>query len=276
MTKYFYTNGIEKFGPFTFEELKNQQLSRETKIWYYGLNSWTPLLEISELNSFVNSIPPTLPLNQEQKKNIEKLIKKEETLETRTAVDFVEKKPKKTKTTHKNWIYISIVVLVIICFIGFFIHKSQQNKLYNEISKSAYCIDGENFDVYVDKFYRDIGNYGIFPKKPTIKIIKFAKFEHISDATHIHGMSFGKGDEDLIEIYINPNTWEKFNKPMRYFLMYHELAHDVLNVDDLNLTLGNEGKLMYPALESYNEKTMDDFIESSHDFFKEISLKYKQ
>jgi hypothetical protein len=53
--------------------------------------------------------------------------------------------------------------------------------------------------------------------------------------------------------------------------MYHELAHDILNLDDLKDLPENEGKLMYPALESYNEKTMDDFIESSHKLFEGIS-----
>jgi len=48
---------------------------------------------------------------------------------------------------------------------------------------------------------------------------------------------------------------------MRYFIMYHELTHDILNLNDLKYLPENEGKLMYPELENYNEKTMDDFIE---------------
>ena len=58
---------------------------------------------------------------------------------------------------------------------------------------------------------------------------------------------------------------------MRYFLIYHELAHDVLNLDDLDDTPINQGKLMYPVLTSYERKTMDDFIESSHALFEELS-----
>ena len=58
---------------------------------------------------------------------------------------------------------------------------------------------------------------------------------------------------------------------MRYFLMYHELSHDVLNMDDLEDSVENEGKLMYPILTSYELKTMDDFIESSHTLFEEVS-----
>jgi hypothetical protein len=80
-------------------------------------------------------------------------------------------------------------------------------------------------------------------------------------------------NDDIIEIYINPSTWKSFNKPMRYFLMYHELSHDVLNVDDLSNLKVNEGKLMFPAISTYESKTMDDFIESSHELLEEIASK---
>ena len=115
--------------------------------------------------------------------------------------------------------------------------------------------------------------FGIFPKKSKTTIIKFAKLDQLTNATHIHGLSYGMNDDDRIEIYINPSTWESFNKPMRYYLMYHELSHDVLNVDDLSNLTVNEGKLMFPEIASYEAKTMDDFIESSHDFFEEVASK---
>ena len=58
--------------------------------------------------------------------------------------------------------------------------------------------------------------------------------------------------------------------------MYHELAHDVLNLDDLENIPINSGKLMYPAIASYESKTMDDFIENSHSLFEEIAAKQKK
>ena len=53
--------------------------------------------------------------------------------------------------------------------------------------------------------------------------------------------------------------------------MYHELAHDVLNLDDLEAKSWNEGKLMYPAISSYENKNMDEFIENSHALFEKES-----
>ena len=46
MKKYFFSDGLKKHGPFSFEEFKNQNLKRNTKIWYYGLKDWTELNQI--------------------------------------------------------------------------------------------------------------------------------------------------------------------------------------------------------------------------------------
>ena len=131
--------------------------------------------------------------------------------------------------------------MLFIIFISY--KKHQNNKLYQNIALTAYEADVD-FDFYVKKFNRDIGAYGIFPKKPSLQIIKFANFDQIDNATHYHAISFGGNDDDRIEIYINPSTWKEFNKPKRYYLMYHELAHDVLNLKDLEDTTQNMNKLV--------------------------------
>lgn len=57
--------------------------------------------------------------------------------------------------------------------------------------------------------------------------------------------------------------------------MYHELTHDILNVDDLPDTEENKGKLMYPYVSKYftmdteTVMTMDYFIEHFHSFIDE-------
>ena len=264
MKKYFYTNGIDKIGPFSFEELKKQNLSRETKVWFYGLDNWTTLSEIEELKSITTSIPPQLKVSKPkeiQNTNDEKN-------------DIPERKIEKTPSKNKKNLKLGIVIIAIssiVLLIGYITYNRQQeSELYQKIVSSAYETDVD-FDFYVNKFYRDINVYGIFPKKPKEIIIKFAKLDQLDNATHIHGLSYGMNDDDRIEIYINPSTWESFNKPMRYFLMYHELSHDVLNVDDLKNLKINEGKLMYPAIATYESKTMDDFIESSHALFEEVA-----
>lgn len=265
MKKYFYTDGVEKFGPFSFDELKQLNLTRETKIWYYGLEKWTLLSEIEELQHVTETIPPKLKSNE----------LRNTTQEVKATVNPPSiKKNEKTKPKNKKGLkriatgsVIIVFTIVIIYIIG---NNKKENRLYQNISSSAFEANVD-FDFYVKKFYRDIEVYGIFPKKPKETIIKFAKLNQLDDATHIHGISYGMNDDDRIEIYINPSTWERFNKPMSYYLMYHELSHDVLNVDDLDTLSINEGKLMFPAIASYENITMDDFIESSHELFEEIA-----
>ena len=65
MKKYFYSNDNEKNGPFSFEELKNENIKKETLIWYEGLDDWTKaeyVLEIKEILEL--SPPPIIPSEQ--------------------------------------------------------------------------------------------------------------------------------------------------------------------------------------------------------------------
>ena len=96
--------------------------------------------------------------------------------------------------------------------------------------------------------------------------------DEISGLTHYHGISFGSDDDTKIEIYINPTTWEKFNKPMRYALMYHELAHDVLNLGHLKLAESNAVKQLMAPTVADGSFTMDEFIESYKALFTNFKI----
>src|SRR5688500_10583459 len=46
---YFIIQNEEQSGPFTLEQLKGIQLTRDTKIWYQGLDSWKLIHEVPEI-----------------------------------------------------------------------------------------------------------------------------------------------------------------------------------------------------------------------------------
>lgn len=269
MGKYFYTDGKEKFGPYSKEELINQPISRTTKVWCHGMDNWTELSQVSELSNVCYSIPPELKAEHSIGEKSNPVNPETEPIQNVEFKTQPSKEIKKSSSTSK-W----LITIIVVILISFFAYNVIQNQIkvnhYNEIVANSYDSE-EDFDKYVQKFYRDLEYNGIYPKKPKIQIIKFSKLDQIDNTTHIHGLSFGSGDDDRIEIYINPSTWQQFNKPMKYFLMYHELAHDVLNLDDLEAKSWNEGKLMYPVISSYENKNMDDFIESAHALFKDQS-----
>lgn len=73
MKKYFYSNGQEKEGPVTLEELKQNDIQPMTLIWYEGLDDWKEAKDIEELKEIFELSPPPLdaendiPMNTEAK-----------------------------------------------------------------------------------------------------------------------------------------------------------------------------------------------------------------
>jgi hypothetical protein len=62
MTKYyFYSEGKNKIGPLTFDEIKNLRLKEDAMIWHEGLPNWINATEDDELKPFLISLPPQLP-----------------------------------------------------------------------------------------------------------------------------------------------------------------------------------------------------------------------
>ena len=49
MKKYFYSNGQEKEGPVTLEELKQKDIQPKTLIWHEGLDDWKEAESVEEL-----------------------------------------------------------------------------------------------------------------------------------------------------------------------------------------------------------------------------------
>lgn len=261
MRKYYYSDGISKFGPVTKEELKSQKLTRNTLIWHPDLEEWTPIDQIKDLNDIILSIPPDIKTISIQTNHRE---------EKSAYLKFV--KPVFSKIDSK-WLIIMSLGFILITSI-FILNKNQSNESLHKMIVNNSFEGNENFNFYVEKFYRDLNYHGIRPKKPDKIIIKFSKLDQLDNTTHIHGISYGIDNDSLIEIYINPSSWQKFNKAMRYLLMYHELSHDVLNINDLEEKPANEGKLMYPRLSNLKAKNMDEFIESFHSLFEEQSTKH--
>lgn len=97
MKKYFYSNGTEKQGPFSFEELKSENITQETLIWYGGMDDWKPAKDIKELNEFFELIPP--PINEIDKNNESENydfninIEEVDSVRESTATHYIPKKP---------------------------------------------------------------------------------------------------------------------------------------------------------------------------------------
>lgn len=108
MKNYYYADGKEQKGPFTLDELKELNITKETKVWYEGMAKWGKAGEIESLSSLFNRLPP--PIDDES----------------------IEPPPIDSKSKRIKIIIIStfFILIVIAAYIG--IHKWQGYRLYNQ------------------------------------------------------------------------------------------------------------------------------------------------
>ena len=60
MKKYYIEINGQQSGPLDLENLKTKNISKETMVWYEGLDDWTKAEKVKELQSIFKSIPPPL------------------------------------------------------------------------------------------------------------------------------------------------------------------------------------------------------------------------
>ena len=53
MAQYYYTDGKERYGPFSLEELQLKNITPTTLVWKEGMADWMPASQLSEL-----TVPP--------------------------------------------------------------------------------------------------------------------------------------------------------------------------------------------------------------------------
>ncbi len=61
MKHYFYSNGKDKIGPLTIDELKEIRLTDDTLIWREDFKDWLKAKDVEDLNNFIIKAPPNLP-----------------------------------------------------------------------------------------------------------------------------------------------------------------------------------------------------------------------
>ncbi|MFI3299434.1 MAG: CD225/dispanin family protein [Rikenellaceae bacterium] len=57
MKQYYYHNGVDKFGPFSKEELHAKGITLDTQVWCEGMAEWAPARNVSELNALFVGAP---------------------------------------------------------------------------------------------------------------------------------------------------------------------------------------------------------------------------
>lgn len=65
MMEYYYSDGTNKYGPFSFEQIQAKQLAPGTLVWHDNLPDWTRLVDLPEFRTRLElpKAPPPLPVH---------------------------------------------------------------------------------------------------------------------------------------------------------------------------------------------------------------------
>lgn len=122
-------------------------------------------------------------------------------------------------------------------------------------------------DTYVDDFYADMNSHKLNTGTPRDRIVvRFSDFNTIPDeaAREFAGLAAGYRDDSRVEIYLDLDAWAQATRVEKYQLIYHELAHDLLDsdhVEDSTHLMSHDSSHRYKTIEELNKAISVHFAE---------------
>lgn len=137
------------------------------------------------------------------------------------------------------------------------------NKYNDSYEKLRYKIDDKDireinvYDLkkFINTFITDCKNNGIKIEK--ITDIE-AKFEPLDSNTI--ALAYEKNNDNKIKIIVDPLKWKNSNIEKKWYIIYHELGHDILNLEH-----GDCGKMMFNFAD--RDYTWDEFFKDKEYMF---------
>ena len=137
-------------------------------------------------------------------------------------------------------------------------NKAFENLRFTIGNQDMRKINQYDLEAMVKFFLEDCKKFNI--KVPEINTLK-ATFEPLEGS--VIALSYGYGDDTTIVIKADPEKWAKSSIEKRWYVLYHELGHDVLNLEH-----GQGGKMMFNFADK--EYSWDDFFQD-----KEYMMNFK-
>jgi len=139
--------------------------------------------------------------------------------------------------------------------------NQKTKKGLNELKYFINDVDIREISMYdltsmVSIFLDDCAEFNI--PVPNINTLK-ATFEPLEGNTI--ALAYGMNLDDKIVIKVDPTKWQKASVQKKWYILYHELGHDVLNLEH-----GEAGKMMFNFAE--REYTWEEFFEDKEYMFK--------
>lgn len=140
--------------------------------------------------------------------------------------------------------------------------NSNNNENQNKLLDDQYLIEGVDIREYntynvsgmIDLFIKDALRFGIEFPSQEIKAI----FKPLEE--NVLAVSLGMNQNNQVIIHVNPDLWSSASESKKWYIIYHELGHDLLNLDH-----GEGGEMMFNySQEDYSWK---DFLEGRESMF---------
>ena len=125
---------------------------------------------------------------------------------------------------------------------------------YLNVKSNLKKISNYNLKEMVNFFIDNCRNFGI--NVPENKIT--ASFEALEG--NVIAMALGRNIDGEIIIKVDPESWANSSPQKRWYVLYHELGHDVLN-----LSHGETGKMMFNFVDK--DYTWDEFSRDRYEMF---------
>ncbi len=109
MKQYFIHNGRSESGPFNFEQLKQMHISKESLVWYEGLQKWVKATTVSELQEILSDSVSSTPIENIP---VLDLSKKRSTTNNKRKKKHILNPDQTKKTALTIWIIFSVLMLV--------------------------------------------------------------------------------------------------------------------------------------------------------------------
>lgn len=157
MKKYYIIIKNAQFGPYTLNELKEIEITRETLVWTSEIENWAKAETFKELHGFINNIPPPTP------PPIPKHIAKAETLKQKPELNSKAKsRTAKEIKSAINFLKISFLIAVFSLPIFYFVIYDANRYDDGKIQFKNGAIYGVERDDIIAKFiyYQDIQDLG--------------------------------------------------------------------------------------------------------------------
>ena len=106
---------------------------------------------------------------------------------------------------------------------------TEKNKNLYKVSNGLANVNPFNLDKYIDKFIMDAKtNHNIdlsyVNKKDRLILFKELQGETIAAA-------YKMNDDNSVLVLVDPENWYDANQAKRWYIIYHELGHDILNLE---------------------------------------------